>query len=138
MLDINLSVPYSYTKFVDLDGSVGADDASRFFTVIDNSAVADADEKNLRIRGFAISNEAAATLTYEIYINDEYVRAGNILAGATSDIMSTTLIAASGVDAGGNYTRIYPADLKVVVKITSSTNPHKASIEFLAHHEPLT
>ena len=138
MLDINLSVPYSYTKFINLDGSVGADDASRLFTVIDNSAVAGADEKNLRIRGFAISNEAASTLTYEIYINDEYVRASSVLAGGLTDIMATVLGAASSVDAGGNYTRIYPADLKVVVKITSATNPHKASIEFLANYEPLT
>jgi len=138
MLDINLSVPYSYTKFVDLDGSVGADDASRFFTVIDNSAVADADEKNLRIRGFAISNDGGEPLTYEVYINDEYVRGSNVVGSLTSDLLSTTLIAASSVDAGGNYTRVYPANLKVVVKITSTTNPHKASIEFLAHHEPLT
>lgn len=134
MLDVNLSVPYSYTKYIDLNGSVAANDASRSYTCIDFSATGDA-SKNLRIRGFAISNDAAATLTYEIYINDEYVRAGNVLAGSTSDVMSTTLISASNVDAGGNYTRIYPADLKVVVKVTSTTNPHKGSIEFLANHE---
>lgn len=136
MLDVNLSVPYSYTKYVDLDGSVAANDASRSYTCIDFSATGDA-SKNLRIRGFSISNDSAGTLMYEIYINDEYVRAGDVTAGATSDIMSTTLQAASGVDAGGNYTRIYPADLKVVVKITSTTNPHKGSIEFLANHETL-